>query len=111
MGVPHFKPPPRINYQTRSERISASSLALLEIGCPLSPRLLPRIPSSSIHRGQSKEMVELFRSMGHSSMSIPRSQWNDRKFMGGERTRMDEEGNGLRIYDSSKGSRTIYIAI
>lgn len=55
--------------------------------------------------------MELFRSMGHSSMSIPRSQRNDRKFMEGERTRVDEEGNGLRIYDSSKGSRTIYIAI
>lgn len=43
----------------------------------------------------------------HSSLAVERSKVHGRR----EDEGVDEEGNGLRIYDSSKGSRTIYIAI
>lgn len=95
MGVPRFKPPPRINYQTRSERISASSLSnardrfcVVSLSpCDFFPEFL-QVRYTGVNRERWwLRAMELFRSMGHSSMSIPRSRWNDRKFMEGERTR------------------------
>lgn len=53
------------------------------------------------------EAMKLFRSMGHSSMSIPR-EWNDRKFMEGEGTKRET------VYEfttAARGLVTIYIAI
>lgn len=51
--------------------------------------------------------TKLFRSMGHSSMSIPR-EWNDRKFMEGEGTKRETV---YEFMTAARGLVTIYIAI